>query len=113
MCKEKNNNENDEEENKKAKNYIEQNDTYYETPKRSITTNVWLLSEHDCVSNNDIDDNISEISNSESNEACEFSSDYLPPSRSLFIKQKYCIDHGEIQINSHKFVFKIFQFQYY
>jgi len=40
MCKEKNNNENDEEENKKAKNYIEQNDTYYETPKRSITTNV-------------------------------------------------------------------------
>jgi len=72
ICKEKNDKENDEKENKEAKNYIEQNDTYYETPKRSITTNLRLLSEHDCVSNNDIDDNISEISDSESNEACEF-----------------------------------------
>jgi len=69
-----------------------QNDTYYKTPKRSITTNVRLLSKHDCDSNNDIDDNISEISDSESNEACKFSSDYLPSSRSPFIKQKYYID---------------------
>lgn len=73
-----------------------------ETPKRNITTNVKSLSEY-FVNDNSTDDNISELSDDKNNESTETfdSSDFLPPSRSPFIKQKYCVDHGEIQISTY------------
>jgi len=66
------------------------NDTYNETPKR---TTRGLLFECDY---NKIDTSIEclEILDHENNEADEFNSNSLSPSRSQFLKQKYCIDHS-------------------